>query len=196
MLNYLKEELAFLQAGMAAPLSPRAHVFWQYLLYFNNQAAIGLENGDYFWPVWFTVDNGVLKKALGLKDTKRLYDCRSQLLGRDLIRYKARAFCGHRDGLPPQCPKNAGAYALNPLVPGFTEQCLYLPGYPSGVTVWVAEAVTEEDASRNASIYNNYINPLNGLANRIGAPTLPAKPNPFDEVAERGRQAALRRIED
>lgn len=159
MLNYLKEDMAFLKAAIQHPLSPKTHVFWHYLLYFNNRAAIQDTAGDYYWPVWFDVDNGVLIRALGLKNSSRLYHYRRALIDRGWVRYRMRQACDTRWGTGAGITGQNGQYALNPFAAGFQEQVLCLDGYPDGIAVWVAGRTGDETVDGKASYYN--INPLN-----------------------------------
>lgn len=194
MLNYLKETLRFLEAVKAAPVSPRAQVLWHYLLYFNNQAAIALDNGDYYWPVWFTVDNAVLTRVIGIQSSSRLYNFRRSLIDRGWVRYRLRSARGGPAGNPLGDPAAGGEYALTPFTPGYTEGSLKLSGYHTAIPVWVSSVSGDGIAGEGPSNYtvNDYksINPLFSIT-----PPSPACPSPrsnaFDEVAERGRAAAL-----
>ena len=156
MLNYLKETLSFLDAVQKVPISPRAQVLWHYLLYFNNQAAIALDNGDYYWPVWFTVDNGVLVKAMGLKDSRSLYQYRKILINRNLIQFRLRkslrAPLGSQKAANVAANVSTGEYALTPFTPGFEKRSLDEVGGEGKSLVWV-EDVTGMRVGNNCLLY-------------------------------------------
>lgn len=172
MLNYLREDLAFLEKGRELPLSPRAHVLWHYLLYFNNAAAIQSKEGDWYWPVWFVPDNRVLVRAMGLKGSNKIYDYRHRLVEAGLIRCRL--------GCPEGGRPAAMEYALNPVTPGVSERCLCLPGYPDGIDVWVSapEGASAED--RQSSYYNKCINPVNNQP--AICPPAPALPPAWEDL--------------
>lgn len=138
MLNYLKEDTRFLEQGMGKGLSPRAHVLWHYLLHFNNAAAIFDTQNQAWWPVWFSVDNKVLVKVLGMRTSSEIYAVRKQLVERQMIRFRRKI----------DTVSVGGEYALVPFEKGMTQRTLFLPGYPEGVDVWVPEGriIQPEDA--------------------------------------------------
>ena len=204
MLNYLKETLSFLDAVKREPLSPRAQVLWHYLLYFNNQAAVALDNGDYYWPVWFTVDNGVLAIVMGIKDSRHIYNYRRVLMDRGWLQFRVGQVLGQgeaaRMAAQWAAQKPIGEYALTPFTPGFQKRALDQLGGHGKTLVWAEDmAVTETAGEESSYIDINNYKSINKIASITAPPTDIApstRPNPFDEIAERGRQAALRRVTD
>ncbi len=169
MLNYLLEDLAFLEAGIAAPIAPKAHVLWHYLLYFNNRAAIFDPAGKAWWPVWFEVDMEVLKAAMAIRDAKQLYTYRQKLIKRGWIQFAppgqtpegcpdARAW-GRGCGRGAQADGEVSHYALTPFAAGFEPILKTFDACPEGVLVWKGPPKPLANPVRKGSGFLPY-NPL------------------------------------
>ncbi len=158
MLNYVQEDMGMLSAGIDAPLSPRAHVLWHYLLYFNNKAAIFVPRPDgtmqACWPVWFEVDNRLLVKVMDIKDSSRIYDYRKVLIDRGYIRFDPGTGGGHRLGNRKPLPR----YALTPFTTGAREALLNRGDDLSPVPVWVFDPAEHRLADQCLPISINTIN--------------------------------------
>lgn len=192
MLNYIRETKAFMEAGFARPLSPKAQLLWHHLLYFNNQAALKDEHDEWHWPVWFEVDNSLLVKSLGLKHSRQLYDYRKSLVENGFIRHRF----GHRQ----TGRSSAGEYALCPMTAGFQEIRLVLPGHLNGVLVWTQDPTQFErvdptsqltgypTGDQPSSYFNKCVNVINDIARQRGE--APPDIACLYECYENGRRAA------
>lgn len=178
MLNYLKETLAFQAANAAAPVSPRAQVLWHYLLYFNNAAALKDSDGTWYWPVWFTADNQVLVKVLGIKESRKLYHYRKSLIDRGWVRFDTGLTAGQLTGdgraTRPGACAGAGAYALVPFTKGVAPCHLGPPGRTDGPLVWAgtgADGQTPGQVSSYKTV-NTGLNTVNTDMHSKGADSL------------------------
>lgn len=101
-MNYLTELLAFMAWQQRHPLTPLLQSYWQWLMYFNNEAAVKGEDGLWYWPVAFNVPNTVLMKLLGLDTRFQVNAQRKHLIHHNRIHYT------------PHVHQKAGQYRMNP----------------------------------------------------------------------------------
>lgn len=106
------------------PMPPVLQSYWQWLMYFNNAAAIKGEDGLWYWPVDFRVPNTVLMPLLGIKDRRVLLRQRRYLIGMHRVTYQ----CG--------VTGRAGVYRLIPFDKGFAPIAIRDTKEDSVTTVW------------------------------------------------------------
>lgn len=201
MLNYLKETLCFLEAVAEEPITPRAQVFWHYLVYANNQAAVKTRTGDYLWPVWFEVDNAVLTRVMGLKNSRGLHYYRKILIERGWVRFMpclpTCLLLGHPLAADPAARHPGSGYALVPFLPGFRPCPFGKAGGTGEAPVWVSDATLNATGKQVSSYIdiNTFLNTVNQIDQLRGLSD-PDATSAFDIIAERGRRAALGELYD
>lgn len=159
-MNLLTEFLAFFFWLNRHPKKSMEYKgFWLYLLYQNNQNAVRDPTGDWYWPVWFEVDNPGLKTFLDVEDRRQIAYYRSRLIKDGRIDYRKLGGGVYQYALKPFDHKTVSAVihledstslrvwktsAERPEKPTGS-------GSPSGF--WIPPALTEEERQTLALKY-------------------------------------------
>lgn len=124
-MNFLSEFLSFFAWLKSRPHKSMPYKsMWIYLLLQNNAAAMRGEDGSWYWPVWFEVDNQALSRFLDGASTKRIWEYRRELVRDSRVEYQKAS-----GGQPAR-------YALVPFDTGMAQERICPEGNPQAQLVW------------------------------------------------------------